>query len=702
MAVNMEAARQQLNLLTVMELRSLCLKHGISVRGRKLELIGRIIDRRAMAEAAATNGSAGTAAETGGGSVVPGNPTGQPGRGPPPNGPALRSRTRARPAGGARGRHGRGAAKLDGDVGAGDRAAGSPAASRSRPLRCAHCTAAFDPQGIQYTKDPDSFWCPPCRFKVMDPFNPVVEAKGMLKYSFFTRPMLDFLLDLPDLRQWRREGLAVELRMVRVDCEKVNQAWPNSLKLLANGNEILDVKPPEEGHKRRDVPQNISPGLRPGPNSLCVKMVDDRHSDFALAVVLTSPRGNPELSAQVPLCPESSARSRVRRLLARHQPDGDQGEDVVCLTSDTLKLRCPITMERVEDPVRGEHCQHLQCFGLEAYLTSNRQMRAFNNRWQCPVCTLVLRPMDLCRDPYVARVLQSAGDDAEEVIVSADGAWRCPGTPSLSLPAQLPAPAAQQQATQALDLDPDAAPAPLGSPAPAPRKRARNASRAAVGKPPPRAPSRRSAATAMPAAGPAADAALEPSGMEPAGAAAAEAAPEPASAEALAAAPAPDGEGRAAAAQAAAPEVRSAVSSAADLQGGPAAPMESTVPPATPASAAPAAPVWPRAVTAAAQEPWLGLPTWPRADRVPAGLLQHLPHATRMGPAWPVPGKKRPRMTPSAQEARQQLAAPPSPSGAAPLPGALPPEAAAAGATAALQEAPPRRRTDLDESSGAH
>merc|ERR1712196_413189 len=82
-------------------------------------------------------------------------------------------------------------------------------------------------------------------------------------------------------------------------------------------------------------------------------------------------------------------------------------------------------------PVRGEHCQHLQCFELSAYLQSNQKMRAFNNRWTCPLCSLTLHPSDLRHDTYVASVLKGIAADVEEVAVMADGSWKTAGTNGL-------------------------------------------------------------------------------------------------------------------------------------------------------------------------------------------------------------------------------------------------------------------------------
>lgn len=307
-------------------------------------------------------------------------------------------------------------------IGAGDQAAGSPAASRRRPLKCSSCGNAFD---LHCSQAETVRWqCPSCRVKYMDPFNVLVDTGtgGMLKLLFCTQMRLDFALDLPDLRRWRREGQSVEVRMLRVDRTDLCQAWPNSLQFLANGGEVFSVKPPEEGHKRRDVPQPISPGLKIGMNAISVHLADASFDHFALAVVLTQPRSIAELSQPVVICDEAIALARVRKLLSK-QPSRCQDEEIMCLTSDMLRLRCPITMDRVHVPVRGKECQHLQCFSLEAYISSNRAMRAFNNRWQCPVCTLILRPQDLCHDPYVARVAQGTAPEIEEVLIAHDGSW---------------------------------------------------------------------------------------------------------------------------------------------------------------------------------------------------------------------------------------------------------------------------------------
>ena len=170
------------------------------------------------------------------------------------------------------------------------------------------------------------------------------------------------------------------------------------------------------------MPQGVSTELQEGINAIELAIEDDYCADFSLVVVQTIPCVVSDLCLKVSQCDQMSAKNRICALLAKHHRSSSGG-DIVCLSSDKLNLKCPITLERLKEPVRGIHCQHLQCFDLDAYLTINRQVGAFNNRWQCPVCTLILRPADLSFDPYVEEVLVSTSADVGEVVVAIDGSW---------------------------------------------------------------------------------------------------------------------------------------------------------------------------------------------------------------------------------------------------------------------------------------
>lgn len=414
-------AKKLLNALKVEELKKLCKEEGLKFAGKKAELIERIVAHRSAlvgnaqspepsARTQSSSSAAAVAAASRSPSVAASSSSD---RAPTPaSSPSL-----GRPAPKTRGRPRKAKASPS---------RGSP---RLPPLVCIRCNAQVVPR-VSCNQSSASFWCPLCRFKVMDPFNSVVEPHGLLKQGFVTATTLQFDLDLPDLRQWRRDGHGVEVRMVRLSYSKVAQAWPRELQIIIEGHQAVLVKPPEDGHKRRDVPQSIVVGLKPGRNNVTFHAKDDNLQDFVFGIVRTAPQAISELSLQVERCNRKHARLRVCDLLRKDDAGIEGSDEIVCLSRDKLKLVCPITMERVQEPVRGKDCKHLQCFGLSAYLMSNRQMRAFNNRWNCPVCTLVLRPLDLCFDPYVEQVLSSTGAEVEEVTIVSDGSWRCqPSSP---------------------------------------------------------------------------------------------------------------------------------------------------------------------------------------------------------------------------------------------------------------------------------
>lgn len=329
-------------------------------------------------------------------------------------------------------------------------------------MRCQYCGADYDLQHAEYTKAADAFYCPPCRFRQLDPFNACVEPHGLLMCHVLVRGTIAFSLDLPDLKMWRKEHNDVYMRMVKIDSENCAQVWPRRLSLEANGVSVFEIKEPEEGHVRRDVPKNISAGLRPGVNTITIKIEDEYLPGYAMALVRTGTKTALQIAKETPHLEEEAARGRFTALLLDtwSKPAGaDEEEEITCVISNKLKLRCPLSFERVVIPVRGEQCQHLQCFGLGAYLESNMKMRALNNRWTCPVCGIRLKPHDLRVDDFVDKVLKETPPQVDEVEIMEDGTYKSVGEdePEEEKPAK-----EKKPAKAAVDGD-AAAPAPNGN-----------------------------------------------------------------------------------------------------------------------------------------------------------------------------------------------------------------------------------------------
>lgn len=248
----------------------------------------------------------------------------------------------------------------------------------------------------------------------------------MLYFELMTRPVVDIELDLTDLKTWRKNDHSVWVRMLKIDSELSSQTWPSRVCVEANGNTLLQVDEPEEGHVRRDVPKNITTGLKAGKNSIKITATDGYVAGFAVALVRGVARTVQQMASEIDICTDEVALARVSQLVQEASTVADEDNDEVSvLISNKLKLRCPLSFERVVIPVRGETCQHLQCFGLGAYLEANMKMRALNNRWTCPVCGNVLKPRELRIDTYVEKVLAETPIHIDEVLVDQSGSYKC-------------------------------------------------------------------------------------------------------------------------------------------------------------------------------------------------------------------------------------------------------------------------------------
>merc|ERR1712118_646287 len=84
---------------------------------------------------------------------------------------------------------------------------------------------------------------------------------------------------------------------------------------------------------------------------------------------------------------------------------------------------CPISFMRMEVPARGRDCLHIQCFDLSAYLSSNQRMASLKKRWQCAVCSRIIKPSDLVVDSFNMEVLKGTAIGVESVVLDENGKW---------------------------------------------------------------------------------------------------------------------------------------------------------------------------------------------------------------------------------------------------------------------------------------
>lgn len=102
------------------------------------------------------------------------------------------------------------------------------------------------------------------------------------------------------------------------------------------------------------------------------------------------------------LCPEWVQHRLRRQLIA--SAVGESGQVHSVSERQTLNLTCPLSGGLIRVPVRGQDCQHMDCFDLESLRQSTP------NGWRCPMvgCAASVAPDLLRKDSFVAAVLLHA------------------------------------------------------------------------------------------------------------------------------------------------------------------------------------------------------------------------------------------------------------------------------------------------------
>mmetsp|Transcript_20741 Transcript_20741/g.84300 ORF Transcript_20741/g.84300 Transcript_20741/m.84300 type:complete len:974 (+) Transcript_20741:908-3829(+) len=126
------------------------------------------------------------------------------------------------------------------------------------------------------------------------------------------------------------------------------------------------------------------------------------------------------------------------------------GPDDIKVDSISFSMKCPLSQSRIDIPVKGRKCNHVQCFNLESYLT----METTRKSDECPVCnqkTASIQQLYIC--PLNEEALQ-VFPHADEVELHPDGRLSLP-TPQTSLE--------EGQVAEQIDLESDQPLSSLGA-----------------------------------------------------------------------------------------------------------------------------------------------------------------------------------------------------------------------------------------------
>ncbi|VUZ39904.1 unnamed protein product [Hymenolepis diminuta] len=96
----------------------------------------------------------------------------------------------------------------------------------------------------------------------------------------------------------------------------------------------------------------------------------------------------------------------------------DNQDGIQCENSFPTSLSCPLTLLRIQIPVKSCLCTHVQCFDLEAFLKSVK----CRPRWNCPVCKIAVPFRDLRRDELFEELLRDPSlSRANRIKIDASG-----------------------------------------------------------------------------------------------------------------------------------------------------------------------------------------------------------------------------------------------------------------------------------------
>lgn len=198
-------------------------------------------------------------------------------------------------------------------------------------------------------------------------------------------------------------------------------------------------------HFHKDQPMELTDFLVEGENSLRLSFPQNPQNQrlnvkYFLAVEIVETISHDSAMKMIETGRRIPMEDTKRKIQGRVH--GSDSDDVI-IEDETLSvsLADPFSATRFNIPVRGAHCQHLECFDLETWLQTRPQKPAQQGGgasqvgdepslvdvWKCPICGQDARPSSLWVDEYfvgVRQALLADGDTRTKAIeIDGMGAW---------------------------------------------------------------------------------------------------------------------------------------------------------------------------------------------------------------------------------------------------------------------------------------
>ncbi|XP_037879999.1 uncharacterized protein LOC119631667 [Glossina fuscipes] len=228
-----------------------------------------------------------------------------------------------------------------------------------------------------------------------------------------------------------RSDLEIQLKCLRVERNKIDVAWPQSVSICVNdtplGNEYLECT-------QRDKASFYFKSLcHLGDNTLKFKFSPNAFK-FAFGVQIVK-RVSLEQAVQrlreFSLRPLARSVSLIKKNFTKgiydqnviiDSPNACIGDCSITIQSKRIKvsLICRLLGSKIQTPARGVTCKHLQCFDLATYLRANYK----DERWRCPECNEYAPIERLEIDEFYGILLTTLNTiNVKEVIIDSAVNW---------------------------------------------------------------------------------------------------------------------------------------------------------------------------------------------------------------------------------------------------------------------------------------
>lgn len=236
----------------------------------------------------------------------------------------------------------------------------------------------------------------------------------------------------------------LEVRCLRVDAPEwryeLVHSWPSGISIFVGDKRVL-VKKPDDEHFEAPGPLNLTNWVvrKPlevnQPMQVKVALSSTKSEVWAIGFVISVPimRDEEVVEQVIKLQPPLKDRmnldlERVRLWVMEHRPDRVSKKDTLrCVEPPVLKLTDCTSLLRIEQAARGSGCEHLQCFDLNSYIHTMRNIPP-KHAWCCPICDKPTPLHQLRLDAFAQSVIDSTASNVTEVLVADNGKFEVSAT----------------------------------------------------------------------------------------------------------------------------------------------------------------------------------------------------------------------------------------------------------------------------------